>query len=261
MKWLFLFLTLAAAGVFLALEKSAGAVLRAELEQARLQRAEVEAQQRERARLLALQPTPEERSQLQSALAARAQREHAIQIAEREREQAQRFSVGEWVPETQWADRGQSTPKAAVQTMLWASAGGDTGRLASLLHLDEATRAKLEEVFATVPARARATYGSAEKLLAAFMAKSIPVGDTQIVWQQQSDEDAVVCFWVRSSAASATTAAPEKPATDSKVPPMLPPDAKRSQALLGLRRFDEAWRIVVPAFAIDRLARESRVSE
>ena len=136
MKWVFLSLTLAVAGVFLALESSAGTVLRAELEHFRLQRAELEAQRRERARLLALQPTSDERSQLQGAVAVRAERQRAIENAGHERREAQRFPVGEWVPETQWLDCGQSTPRAAVQTMLWASAGGDTERLTILLHLD-----------------------------------------------------------------------------------------------------------------------------
>ena len=261
MKWVFLFLTLAAASVFLALEKGAGAVLRAEMEHAHVQRAEVEVLQRERSRLLALQPASEERARLQSAVAVRAERQRAIESAAHLHREARRFPVGEWVPVTQWADCGQSTPRAAVQTMLWASAGGDTGRLASLLHLDEDTRAKLDEVFATLPAHARATYASAEQLLAAFTAKSIPPGDTQIVWQQQSEEDAVVCFWINKSAASSSIEAPEKPATDSKAPPRLPPNPKRSQALLALRRFDHGWRIVVPSFAIDRLARELGASK
>jgi hypothetical protein len=261
MKWVFLFLMLAAASVFLALEKAAGTVLRAESEHAHLQRAELDALRRQRSRLLALQPTSDEHSQLQSAVAFRAERQRAIENAEHERREARRFPVGEWIPETQWVDCGQSTPRAAVQTMLWASAGGDTGRLASLLHVDEDTRAKLDEVFATLPAHARATYASAEQLLAAFTAKSIPPGDTQIVWQQQSEENAVVCFWIKNPAASLSIEAPEKPASDPKVPPMLPPNPKRSQALLALRRFDHGWRIIVPSFAIDGLARELGASK
>jgi hypothetical protein len=261
MKWVFLILTLGAASMFLALEKGASTVLRAELEHAHLQRAELEALQRERSRLLALQPTSDDRFQLQSALALRAERQRAIETAEHERREAQRFVIGEWVPAMQWADCGQSTPRAAVQTMLWASAGGDTGRLASLLHLDEGTRAKLDQVFATLPAHARATYATAEQLLGAFTAKSIPPGDTQIVWQQQSDHDAVACFWIKNPAASPATEVPEKGASDSKAPPMLPPDPKRSQALLALRHFDHGWRIIVPGFAIDRLARELGASK
>jgi hypothetical protein len=221
----------------------------------------LEAQQRERARLLALQPTSEERSQLQSAVAVRAERQRAIENAKHERREALRFPVGEWVPETQWVDCGQSTPRAAVQTMLWASAGGDTVRLATLLHLDENDRAKLDQVFAKLPAHARATYASSEQLLAAFTAKSIPLGDTQIVWQQQSEQDAVVCYWINNPAASLSTEAPELPATAPKVPPMLAPNPNRSQGLLALRRFDHEWRVVVPSFAIDRLARELGASK
>ena len=256
MKWVFLCVTLGATSVFLALEKSAGTALRAELQYARLQRAELEAQQRESTRLLALQPTPEERSQLQNAVAARADRQRALEAAEHERREAQRLAVGEWFPQTQWLNRGQSTPKAAVETMLWASAGGDTEKLAGLLHLDENARAKLDQVFARLPAQARATYASSDQLLAAFTAKSIPLGDTQIVWQQQSEQDAVVCFWINQPVAPSPSEVPEKPATDQKVPPMLPANPKRSQGLLALRRVDDGWRIVVPTFAIDKLARD-----
>jgi hypothetical protein len=242
--------------VFLALEKTAGAALRAELQYVSLQRAELEAQRRERTRLLALQATPEERSQLKNSVADRADRQRALEAAEHERREAQRLAVGEWLPETQWLDRGQSTPKASVETMLWASVRGDTARLGGLLHLDGNARAKLDQVFARLPVQARATYASSDQLLAAFTAKSIPLGDTQIVWQQQSETDAVVCFWINHSVDPSSIEVPEKPATDHKVPPMLPANPKRTQGLLALRRTDEGWRIVVPTFAIDKLVRE-----
>ena len=41
----------------------------------------------------------------------------------------------------------------------------------------------------------------------------------------------------------------------------LPLNPNRSQGLLALRRFDHGWSIVVPIFAIDRLARELGASK
>ena len=116
-------------------------------------------------------------------------------------------------------------------------------------------------IVSVIPIPCRGNCTISEQLLAAFTAKSIPLGDTQIVWQQQSEQDAVVCYWINNPAASASIEAPKKPATDPKVPPMLPPNPNRSQGLLALRLFDHGWRIVVPLFAIDRLARELGASK
>lgn len=259
MKWISLTLALFAAGLFLALEKSTAAVLQSELEQRRQEHAELERQRRARERLFALQPTVDELERLQRAVAERAERRRAIEAAEREHREAQvpGLSVGEWLPQTQWQDRGRGTPMATVQTMLWAAFGGDTQRLGNMLHFDESARAKLEQTYAALPASARTTYASPEQLMAAFTAKAIPLGEAQLVWQQQSGPDEAVAFvWVKNPAPTSPRENPEKTVPDPKAPPRLPANPKRSQALLTLRRMDEGWRVVVPAHAVDKLAKE-----
>src|SRR5262245_9272000 len=123
MKWIFFSVAFAAVSVLLVLENSAGTALRSELEQHRLDRAALEMARRESARLLAVQPTAEELAQLRRAVAERAERQRANENGRRERREEQSFPLGEWFPQTQCGDRGQSTPTATVQTLLWASAG------------------------------------------------------------------------------------------------------------------------------------------
>lgn len=259
MKWIFLSLAAAAAVVFLIREKSTAAVLQAELAQHRVERAQLETLRREHARLLALRPKADELAQLQRALSEQAERRRAIADAERAAREAPAagFPTGEWIAPTDWQERGQHTPLATVQTALSAAFGGDVARLERTFHFDEAARAKLAQIFASLPASARGAYVSPERLMAAFTARAIPVGDAQIVWQQQSGPDDAVAFvWVRNPNPAARLETPEKPAPNSKTPPMLPPDPKHSSALLALRRFDDGWRVLVPAQAVDRLARE-----
>ena len=257
MKWVLFSLASLAASVFLAREKATTAVLQTDLEQRRLARAELEAQRRERARLLTLQPTSDELAQLHRAVAEQAERRRAIESAARERHETLGLPIGEWIPQTQWRDHGQLTPEATVQTMLWAATGGDTARLGAMLLFDESGRAKLERLYAGLPAHARAMYASGEQLLAAFTAKAIPLGDAQLVWQQQSGpDDAVACVWVNNPAPTLPLETPGKSEPDPKAPPMLPASAKRSQALLTMRRFDDGWRVLVPARAVDKVAQE-----
>jgi hypothetical protein len=208
--------------------------------------------------LLALQPTTGELEQLQRAAAARAERQRAIEAAERERREPQTsLPIGEWLPSTQWQDRGRRTPGTTVETLLWAAAGGDTARLQGMLQLDESARAKLEQTYAALPASARATFASPEQLVAAFTAKAIPPGNAQIVWQQQNGpDDAAALVWVSNPAPPLSAAAPDKPGTDPKAPPMLPASAKSTQALLEMRRSPEGWRVVVPIHAVEKLAKE-----
>jgi hypothetical protein len=259
MKWIFFSLAVVGAGVFLAHERSVAAVLQAELAQLQSERAELDAQRREHAHLLAQQPTAEELAQLQHAVAERAERQRAVELAARQRHEASALClpVGEWVPQAQWLDRGQGSPGATTQTLLWAAFGGDVTRLESLLLFDAPVRAQLEKLFAGLPASARGAYAGPGQLMAAFTAKAIPMGDVQVVWQEQSGpDDAVACLWINHPAPDAVNEPAAKPVNGSKVPPTQPANPKRSQALLTLRRTDEGWRVLVPLHAVDRLARE-----
>ena len=93
--------------------------------------------------------------------------------------------------------------------------------------------------------------------MAAFTAKAIPMGDAQLVWQQQSGPDeAAACVWINNPAPISSVEIAEAPGPADKAPPMQPANPNRSEALIAMRRFDDGWRLIVPEYAIDRLARE-----
>lgn len=60
-------------------------------------------------------------------------------------------------------NRGQATPSAAFETLVWAALKGDQGTLAEVTTLNSATRAKAEVFITTLPADERATW-TPEKL-------------------------------------------------------------------------------------------------
>jgi hypothetical protein len=80
-------------------------------------------------------------------------------------------------PEKGWKYVGRATPGAAVETALWAAAGGDLDALSKAFELEDGARAKAAAMFSALPEASRAQYGSPEKLIAAvFVAKDLPVG-------------------------------------------------------------------------------------
>jgi len=252
MKWIILGLALAIGGGVLAVEKSRAKLLQLELSEQRALRQEWERQQIEHTRLLSLKPSIAERADRATEVQATRQPAIEANTPQSHDVETSNLPVGELLPSTYWRDCGQQTSAATVQTMLWAAMGGDTGRLAGLFHLDDATRQKLQQLYATLPTATRATYPVPEHMLAAFTAKAIPVGAAQIVWFQHSAPDeAVSCIWVSNPMPSATA---ETANVDRNAPPRQPENPKRSQALLTLRRFADGWRVVVPVAAVDRLA-------
>jgi hypothetical protein len=227
--------------------------LRAELDAAQQSNSELESARRENQALRTRQPEAREVTRMQAEADARVRRETAAT----QQRLAPALVVGEWAPPSTWQNRGSATPAASVETLLWAAAGGDLGKLSELLQLDEAGAAKAAQLLAGAPANFRASYATPQQFIAAFTAKAITLGDAQLVWQQQNGpDDAIACVWLKDPAPDpARGESPENPA-DPNAPPMQPANRKTKTALMNLRRTDEGWKIVVPAGAVDRLARD-----
>lgn len=162
---------------------------------------------------------------------------------------------GEWSPAGDWRNRGRESPRATIETVLWAAAGGDLARLQEMIHLDDAARELAGGILDRLPAATRELYSSAEHLMAAYTSRSVPLSEAQLVWEQQTGEEtAMVCLFVRNPDAAATTL--PGPAVDvaDRPPPMGSPDFRTRAIYLSLENQGGAWRIVVPATAVQKIA-------
>jgi RNA polymerase sigma factor (sigma-70 family) len=87
-------------------------------------------------------------------------------------------------PAESFANAGRATPKAAFETMSWATTGGDVAVITEMMVLPADTRQKLESLFASLPEEARAKYGSSEQLLAALLANTTPAAGAQVMTER-----------------------------------------------------------------------------
>ena len=264
MKLALFILVVAAAGVTWWFEKLSAARLVIEIDARHAESRELAAALRERDRLRSLAPSESELASLRRNAAERAKLRAALDSQEAAQPSASpTLTLGDWRPASEWKNRGQATPHAAVETALWAAAGGDVSTLRNLLSLADATRAKADALFARLPASERGRYPSPEDLIAAFTIKSIPVGEAQLVWFNQADpENATAGVFLKNPPTeagtadfAATTPASKEDSRDRR-PPQLPSDGTTTVAYLSLRRDGETWRLVVPPSAIDRLEKD-----
>lgn len=252
--------------------------LRGEIDAHRSDEVELASALRTRERLRIQLPSASELARLRRAaseaarlhsLVAAAETAHGAPIAD--------FPLGEWMPADQWQNRGHATPDAAIETTLWAAAGGDVATLGNLLSMDPETRAKAEAILAQLPNGARERYGTPEDLIADFTVKSIPLGSAQLVWFNQDEGDhATACLFLEggpstinrmidrspASAAGDNTAqtvaqAPTgESARPDHPPPQLPDNVASSATYLSLTRAEDGWRLIVPQSEIDQIAKE-----
>lgn len=71
------------------------------------------------------------------------------------------------------SEAGRATPEAAFQTLIWAAMKGRDPEMAACLALDPAARAKAESLLGTLPAEARASYGTPEQLVGLVLAQGV----------------------------------------------------------------------------------------
>lgn len=230
---------------------------RAEAERLQAERDALRSQAAELARLQA------EQRRLQDALADATHRASPREAAAAEAapiepaaaSQPTQLVLGEWAGSDTWTNRGQATASAAVETALWAAAGGDVRTLTGLLELDVPTRVKAAELLARLPADAQRTFGSPEGLIAIAAMKAIPLTEAQVVWHNEAaaDRAEIGLLLGRESAEQAAGGTSDK--LVEPAPPALR-DAGAKLTFLTLRRIGFNWRLVVPVSAIDRLARD-----
>jgi len=87
-----------------------------------------------------------------------------------------------------WRNRGARDPVAALETALWAAAGGDLDTLGGLLSLDDKTQAAATALFERLPEAMRQELGTPVKLVALFTAQAIPLGSARIPVKFEEDE-------------------------------------------------------------------------
>jgi hypothetical protein len=129
-----------------------------------------------------------------------------------------------------WKNAGISSPAAAVETALWAAAGGDVAALVTTIGFEPKLKASLERAFAQLPENVRLQYGSPEHMVAFFTVKDVPVGDMQILQERQAGDG------------------------EMEVTVRLRPEDQKSakEVALTLKRFDGGWRLMVPPQAIQK---------
>jgi len=136
----------------------------------------------------------------------------------------QALTPGDWTPAAAWQNRGRATPVAALETMLWASAGGDLTALKDVLAFDAASQALAATAFANLPASDRQQLATPADLLAMIVAGNVPLDSALIVARQQLG-DAEVLEYMRLKDQSGVT----------------------RQVCLTARRLPDGWRLQVPA--------------
>ncbi len=194
----------------------------------------------EHARLLAQAPSPSEieslrragaeAARLRTTLASRSEKTQAVTA----NPTSPRLVDGtDWVPGTQWRNRGNASPADAVETTFWAAANGDLSVLRNMLELSPGARAKATEVLARLPAEARARYASPEDLAALFTARDAFFQGAQLVYNQLLDDDHALAAMIVKAA-----------------------DGKSREVSVSLHRVDDAWRLVMPAAAMEKIAAE-----
>ncbi len=187
--------------------------LEAELVTLRAERQEISRLQEQRARLSAAQVPEAELQRLRSDRQAidRMRREVAELRAKAELRlqpplapPPERFAMGVDMPAAEWRNAGAATAAAALETVLWAAAGGDVEAFARRIRCDAAARTAALELLQSLPPAERARQASPEALLAYLSIKDVPIGTATVTtWSGRSDT-------VQS--ASVTLAAPgEKP--------------------------------------------------
>lgn len=218
-------------------QKAATAELRAQVSSQRDDRRAMESLRREQERLRARQRAIDQQAEREAAAA------HAP---------PDRLMAGKWLPPAAWKNQGSATPVCTVESMLWAAAGGEVAALGNILHFDAAARAKIDEIFARLPADFRTRYVSPAQFVAAFTIAAIPVGNAKLVWQvQDAPDEAEACVWITQPdfrPLDSSTASPQSNFDDLAGPTWRP--GQKNIANFSLRRVDGVWRLVVPLSAV-----------
>ena len=136
------------------------------------------------------------------------------------------------LPASAWRNAGSATPAAALETVLWAAAGGEVDALAGLLRFDVGVRARVDAMFAGLPDSVRTEYGTPERLIAALTARDVPLGKAKL-------------FVTKADFSGDRRMAMQLYETEGKAP---------RGVLFSLRPEGGTWGLVVPTSAVEKYA-------
>ena len=139
----------------------------------------------------------------------------------------------EFVPFKLWEKKGQSTPDDALQTSLWAAAGGDLKTLANTLALGDAVRQKAHALLSRLPPEASSQFKTAEEFVALLMTPDVPLSSARI-WDPKANVPEGI-------AARAAVFSDEK-------------GRQRPVTITLYRVPNGEWRLLVPEAAVDKYA-------
>jgi RNA polymerase sigma factor (sigma-70 family) len=96
-------------------------------------------------------------------------------------------------PTADWANVGNASPAAAMQTLNWAMAKHDENAFSSLIAWDADAQAKVEALFAAAPEAVRQKFGSIDGVLYAMLSGLPPIAGFAVVSQNiQGNEDTLI---------------------------------------------------------------------
>lgn len=145
------------------------------------------------------------------------------------------FAAGSIVPADQWKNAGNSTPEAALETVLWAAAGGDVETVAANLRFfNSRDRAAAQTMLDGCPPDIRARYTSPEQLIAALTIPSVTTTEARV--EEWTDMNATGAPFPAMKSVMGTFSSSQKPTR------------------LVLARYDDGWKFVVTEGVVARFA-------
>lgn len=167
---------------------------RAEIAALRGRKEETARLRREQERLSALQVSAEELARLRAERAAGDRLRNEVtalraKLAERAKSETRekpplaetgRLIEGRGLPASEWRNVGAATPGAALETALWAAAGGDVEAFAQRIFIDGKARDSARRLWEGLPPAMRAELGSPERVIAFLSIKDVPTGEAKV---------------------------------------------------------------------------------
>jgi hypothetical protein len=128
-----------------------------------------------------------------------------------------------------WTNAGRLTPRAAIESVLWAASHGDVDHLAALLGFQPDVREQVDAMFAKLPEASQRDFGSAENVIATMLAGSFPkdASSMKILADKQWGEDAGIAMTVDHE------------------------DGKSRTNQFRLHHTPDGWQLMVPASVIE----------
>jgi hypothetical protein len=217
--------------------------LSAEIEVLRHEESKLGKLRDEQKRLAALQVSPAELERLRADRVAveklrkeidalRVRQKAVAETSAQPNGEGDQLVVGKIVPAAEWRNAGSSTAPAALETALWAAAGGDVNGFASLLLLNASARRAAQTLLDSLPAETRASYTTPEQLLAFLTIKDVPLGSAEVrEWSGTPESSAMMATVLLS-----------------------PPDGPPRDVSLPLFRHENVWKLLVQEGVVAKYA-------